>query len=163
MPEFLKGEALVQKAAEIAERAHEGQLHFFGDESYFEMHLRPIAGIVKRLGYGALSIAGAYLHDTKEDTDVTDKELLDEGIPAEVVHAVNLLAKRDGQPHDDYLAGIATDPIAIIDKYADSSFNYAWTILSSPNISDDNFRNWGLEYAHNIGVLRAILPPVSEK
>jgi hypothetical protein len=163
MTEVLTGEALVKKSAEIAERAHEGQEHFFGANSYFEMHLEPIAGIVRRLGYGGLFIATAYLHDIKEDTPIEDRELVDGGIPLEVVYAVNLLAKKEGQTHDDYLAGIVSDPLATVGKFADSSFNYSWTVLNSPSIGDDNFRDWGLEYAHNISVLRPVLPPIDSR
>jgi hypothetical protein len=36
--------------------------------------------------------------DTIEDTDVTAKYLLFEGIPTEVVHAVNLLSKQHNEP-----------------------------------------------------------------
>lgn len=160
MVRILQGEELVHKAAALAEEWHEGQEHFFGEGSYFDMHLSPVAAIVRRLGYGAVYIAGAYLHDTKEDTALTDETLITEGMPLNVVHAVNLLAKKDGQPHDDYLEGILTSRIATVDKFADSSFNYSWTILNSPNIADDNFKNWSLEYAHNIQVLRPYLTPL---
>ncbi len=160
MKKTLEGGALVERAATIAEEWHEGQEHFFGDDSYFNMHLVPIAKIVQRLGYGALYIAGAYLHDSKEDTAITDEELLAKGIPTQVVHAIDLMAKKEGQSHDDYLEGILGNPIATVGKFADSSFNYSWTILNSPDIGDDNFRDWGLEYAHNISILRHNLPSV---
>lgn len=158
MNRVLEGEELIRASAAIAKDAHEGQKHFFGEGSYFEMHLDPIAGIIRRLGYGAVYIAGGYLHDSKEDTPITDEELLSEGIPTEVVHAINLMAKK-GEAHDDYLAGILTNKIATVGKYADSSFNFSWTMLNSPSIADDDFRDWSLEYAHNLSVLRPHLPP----
>lgn len=157
MAKTLEGEALVQTSAAIAERIHEGQEHSFGDESYFTMHLTPVATIIHRLGYGAVYIAGGYLHDAKEDTSITDEELLDEGIPLDVVDAINLMAKK-GEAHDDYLAGILTSKIATVGKYADSSFNFSWTILNSPQTSDARFTERSLVYAHNLSVLRPNLP-----
>ena len=154
MTKVLQGEALAVRAASIADQWHEGQEHIFGDESYFDMHLIPVADTVRRLGYGALYVAGAYLHDIKEDTAITDEQLLAEGIPPSVVDAVNLMAKKDGQPHDQYLEGILTSRIATVGKFADSSFNFSWTMLNSPNISDENFRKWSMEYAYNIATLR---------
>ncbi|MEO8863357.1 MAG: hypothetical protein ABI354_03480 [Candidatus Saccharimonadales bacterium] len=161
MSSGLKGEQLISKAAEIAEKWHDGQVHSFGDDTYYNMHLKPVADIVTRLGYGAMYVAGAYLHDSKEDTTITDEDLLGEGIPTEVVHAVNLLAKKDGEHHEDYLRGIITSAIATVDKYADSSFNFSWTTLNSPNGDDTKFASRHLEYAHNIAVLRPHLPETS--
>lgn len=160
MVRALEGEELIRASAALAERLHEGQEHFFGDGSYFEMHLVPVAGIVRRLGYGALYIAGAYLHDAPEDTPVTPEELLAEGMPPGVVYATDLMAKRDGQPHDEYLDGILTSRIATVDKYADSSFNFAWTMVNSPNMSDQDFRSLSGGYAYNISRLRPHLPPI---
>ncbi len=153
-----QGEQLVQAASALAERLHEGQEHFFGDGSYYDMHLHPIATIVRRLGYGAVYIAAAYLHDSIEDTSVTYDGLLQAGMPHDVAHAADLMAKRDGQSHEEYLSGILSSPVATVGKFADSSFNYSWTMLNSPDIGDHNFRDWGLEYAHNIAVLRPRLP-----
>jgi hypothetical protein len=163
MAATLQGEALVGRAAALARQWHEGQEHFFGNDSYFTMHLVPVAGIVHRLGYNALYIATAYLHDIKEDTTITDEQLAEEGIPQLVTDAINLMAKKKGQLHKDYLAGILTSPLATVGKFADSSFNYSWTVLNSPNISDKAFRAWGLEYAHNISVLSPHMPALSDE
>ncbi len=156
----LSGEQLVQKSAEIAERFHEGQAHLFGSDTYFNMHLEPVANIVRRLGYGALYIAGAYLHDIKEDTTISDDELIAEGIPVGLVRSVNILGKKPGQSHEIYMEGILTDPVAIVDKFADSSFNYAWTLLNSPNVEDKKVQDRILQYSGNIALLRTHLPPV---
>jgi hypothetical protein len=158
----LAGNELVNRAAALAEQWHEGQHHFFGNDSYFVMHLVPVAEIVRRLGYGPLYIASAYLHDIKEDTAITDEQLLKTGIPLLVVQATNLLAKKAGQPHDQYLTGILTNPLAIVAKFADSSFNFSWTMLNSPQAKDEAFRGWGLEYAYNISVLSPHLPALED-
>ena len=159
---YLQGDKLVTRAAEIAEKWHEGQQHSFGSDSYFNMHLAPVAKIVRRLGYGAVYIAGAYLHDIKEDTSITDDELEAEGMPVGLVFALNLLAKKDGLAHEEYLRGILTSPIATVDKFADSSFNFSYTLLNSPNIPDQKFREWSLEYLGNLATLGPNLPPVKK-
>lgn len=153
------GEDLVEAAARIAESAHMGQDHSFGSGSYFRMHLEPVANIVRRLGYGATYIAGAYLHDSKEDTALTNSELVEEGIPIDVIHAIDLMTKR-GEPHDIYLQGILESKIATVDKFADSSFNFAWSMVNSPTTEDSKFRERTLKYSHNVSVLRPHLPPV---
>jgi hypothetical protein len=152
---------LVERSAALAEQWHAGQKHFFGgNDSYFNIHLVPVAKIVRRLGYGALYIAGAYLHDIREDTTITDERLVEEGIPDAVVHAVGLMTKKEGQSHDHYLAAILTSRIATVGKFADSSFNYAWTMLNSPAVSDEKFRARVGTYALNISILRPHLPDV---
>lgn len=155
----LKGERLIETSAQIAELAHMGQDHSFGNGSYFQMHLEPVANIVRRLGYGAMYIAGAYLHDSLEDTSLTSVQLLEEGIPLDVVHAVELMTKK-GETRDAYLQGILTSSLATVDKFADSDFNLAWTTLNSPNVDDAKFKERTLGYSHNLRVLRPHLPPV---
>jgi len=151
---------LILNAADLAKKWHEGQVHTFGNESYFNMHLKPIAEIVKRLGYGAEYIAVAYLHDIKEDTSITDDELLASGIPKDLVEAINLLAKKDNQSHEDYLKAILTSPIAIVVKYCDSSFNFSSTMLNSADISEADFIRRSSKYAHNIATLAPMLPKI---
>lgn len=153
----LSGERLVQKAADIAEQWHDGQAHGFGEDSYFNMHLVPIAGIVRRLGYGAIYVACGLLHDIKEDTSITDDQLEDEGMPLNLIYSTNLLAKT-GELHRIYLNKILSDKVATVGKFADSSFNFAWTILNSPTVPDSKFNSRALEYSHNITVLRPALP-----
>ena len=149
---------LILNAAALAKKWHEGQVHTFGNASYFDMHLKPIADIVKRLGYGSEYVAVAYLHDIKEDTSITDDELLTSGIPKDLVDAINILAKKDSQSHEEYLAAILTNPISTVVKYCDSSFNFASTILNSADINDEYFKRRSAKYAHNIATLEPKLP-----
>ena len=145
-------------AAELAKEKHEGQEHFFGADSYYDMHLVPVAKLVERWGYGDYAQATAVLHDVLEDTDATKQELLDRGIPQAVAHSVGRLTKNSGLPHEQYLEGVMGSPLSVIAKYADSSFNLAWTILNSPDISDVDFREWSMEYQGNLTLLRSRLP-----
>ncbi|HSX30882.1 MAG TPA: hypothetical protein VLE99_03110 [Candidatus Saccharimonadales bacterium] len=159
----LEGDALVERMRSIAREGHHGQEHSFGDGSYFDMHVEPVAWDVRRLGYGATYIATAYGHDLFEDTAVTAEDLSAERIPTVVIHGIELVTKQGKltpAEHEAYLEGILTDWHAIVAKYADSSRNFAWTILNSPHISDEKFAAWSLEYAHNLAVLRPALPPL---
>lgn len=150
--------AIYELAAEFAKEKHEGQKHFFGADSYYDMHLVPVAGLVKRWGYGDYAQATAVLHDVLEDTDATNQEMLDRGIPQAVAYSVGRLTKIPSLTHDQYLDGVMGSPLSVISKFADSSFNLAWTILNSPDISNENFREWSMEYQGNLTVLRSRLP-----
>jgi (p)ppGpp synthase/HD superfamily hydrolase len=154
------GEIRVREVAEraeaIAREAHRGQR--YGDRDYIDAHVAQVATIVARLGYDSLYVATAWLHDVVEDTPITERDLLDQGIPKDVVAAVEALTKRENEEHEQYLDRIAAHPFAIAVKYADSSANFASTTLLSPHLSDADFRNWSREYASNIAYLLPLLP-----
>jgi GTP pyrophosphokinase len=65
--------AVVEKAYQIAKRAHEGQLRKSGEP--YITHPLAVAEILSELGIGAKTIAAALLHDTVEDTDYSLDEL----------------------------------------------------------------------------------------
>ncbi|MFZ2621313.1 MAG: HD domain-containing protein [Minisyncoccia bacterium] len=65
--------ALVQKAYDFAKKAHEGYLRKSG-EPYFN-HLFATARNIAELGMGAITISTGFLHDTIEDTKVTQEEI----------------------------------------------------------------------------------------
>ncbi len=140
----------------LARKAHRGQK--YGDRDYIEAHVAQVAAIVARLGYSDLYVAAAWLHDVVEDTPVTELDLIDQGIPADVVAAVEALTERKNETHPHYLARVAVHPMAVAVKYADSSANFASTILLSPYLSDADFRDWSCEYAGNIAYLLPLLP-----
>jgi len=146
----------LERAETIARTAHKGQL--YGHRDYIEAHVSLVVDIIRRLGYGPEHQATGWLHDTKEDCGLTDEFLLAESIPLTVVRAVDLLTVREGVSHDDYLAGILTDPLATVAKFADSTANFASTMALSPDLTDRLLRDWGLEYADNIAILRPHLP-----
>ena len=65
----------------------------------------------------------ALLHDVVEDTDITIDDLIAEGFPTEVTDALALLTHDPAVPYMDYVAKIATDPIAKSVKMADLRHN----------------------------------------
>ena len=65
--------ALVQRAFEVAERAHRGQMRKSGDP--YITHPVSVATILAELGSPAEVVAAALLHDTVEDTDYSLERL----------------------------------------------------------------------------------------
>lgn len=68
-----KDEELINKAYELAERAHAGQKRLSG-EPYF-VHLFETAKTLATLGMDAQTVAAGLLHDTLEDTDVKEADI----------------------------------------------------------------------------------------
>ena len=77
------------------------------------------------------STCAALLHDVMEDTDTTPEELLDRGIPAEVVSALLLLCHQDGVPYMEYVSALCANPIARKVKIADLHHNMDLTRLET--------------------------------
>ena len=65
--------ALIQKACDFAQKAHEGYMRNSG-EPYFN-HLFATARNIAELGMGANTIAAGFLHDTIEDTKMTPEDI----------------------------------------------------------------------------------------
>lgn len=158
----LSGDSLVAEARLIAMEYHEGQKHTFGEGSYFDMHIEPVANIIRNLGYGAIYQATGFLHDTFEDTEATEEVLLARGIPREVTHSVDLLTKRPGQTRHEYILGILTCQRAIVGKFGDSLFNLSWNTLHSLDADDKKSVTRCLNYSENIALLRPHLPNQSK-
>lgn len=106
-------------AERIARRAHAGQYDKAG-QPYLE-HVRRVSRYVDPSDPHA--VAAAWLHDTLEDSPITTDELVAEGIPAEVIEAVELLTRTPGQPSSDYYAKIRAHPLARQVKLADLADN----------------------------------------
>ncbi|HXG35610.1 MAG TPA: bifunctional (p)ppGpp synthetase/guanosine-3',5'-bis(diphosphate) 3'-pyrophosphohydrolase, partial [Dehalococcoidia bacterium] len=85
-----RGVALVQKAAEFAQACHEGQVRRSGDAVF--THPLSAALTIAELQLDAAAIAGALLHDVKEDCAVSD-ETLSKRFGAEVARLVDGVTK----------------------------------------------------------------------
>lgn len=107
-------------ADSIAERAHAGQFDKAGQP--YVGHVRRVAGYVDAAA-GPQAVAAALLHDVIEDTAVTADDLLVAGAPAEVVAAVQLLTRTDGQDPADYCAQVRSNSLAREVKLADLADN----------------------------------------
>ena len=113
-PEMLP---LFDKAAEIATKAHEGQTDKSG---------KPYIGHVMRVSSGCKTQKSkviALLHDVVEDTPVTPDELRAEGIPTDIVEAVLILSRRQGEEYEQYINRVAPHPLCREVKIADLEDN----------------------------------------
>ena len=112
---------LVELARRIATAAHQGQFRRDGKTPYIE---HP-AAVASRAPQSPESQAAAWLHDVLEDTEVTREELRDQGIPEDVVAAVEALTKQDGLSYEENLQRVASNKIARGVKIADMLSNLA--------------------------------------
>ena len=108
---------LFDKAVEIATKAHEGHTDKSGT---------PYIGHVMRVSLGCKTQKSkviALLHDVIEDTPVTPKQLIAEGIPADIVEAVLILSRRQGEEYEQYINRVAPHPLCREVKIADLEDN----------------------------------------
>ena len=82
--------ALVTKAYEFSEKAHEGQKRFSGDP-YFS-HTAEVGYMLAEIGMDAQTIAAGFLHDTIEDAGVT-AETIEKEFGSEVLTLVRGVTK----------------------------------------------------------------------
>lgn len=114
----------LQLANNLAQHFHSGQK--YGEYDYFKYHLR---GVVELLSEVSLSpvkedmIIVAFLHDILEDTSCT-YETIDNIFGFAVADSVSILTKMEGEPTEQYLFGVCSNPTARVVKFADSLFNY---------------------------------------
>ncbi len=112
-------DALLEKALEIALRAHAGQKHRMGGPYI----LHPLR-VLLRLDRPLERVAAA-LHDVIEDSEIALDDLRAAGFPEEVVGWVDLLTRRPGQSKKAYYARLIADPVARRIKLADLADNIA--------------------------------------
>jgi len=104
-------------ALEIARKAHKGQV----DKAGVDYIQHPIA--VAHMLLTDEEKAVAYLHDTLEDTEYTAQDLLDAGINDDVVTAVVIITKKQGQEYFEYLSAVKSNVLARAVKIADLTHN----------------------------------------
>ena len=72
-PLYPENYELIKKAYEFAAKAHEGQKRRSGED--YITHPCAVAEIVAEFGFDASTVVAAFLHDTLEDTPVTDDQI----------------------------------------------------------------------------------------
>lgn len=115
---------LVALADAIAEEAHRGQVDKVGIP--YIAHPRAVAKALAMEGAAPEVLAVALLHDVLEDTSVIDADLLDRGIPLDVVEDVIALSFRYGgknETRDEYYVRVKARPRALRVKRADIAHN----------------------------------------
>ena len=122
--------ATLERAIEIAARAHAGQVDKAG-QPYILHPLRlmlAVAELPERIS--------AVLHDVVEDSPVTIDELRAEGFSAEVLDAIHALTKLPGESRINAAARAAAHPIARNVKLADVTDNMDLSRIPVPTGKD---------------------------
>lgn len=86
-----------EKAKKIAENAHAGQKRKDGLE--YITHPIAVASLLKDMKLKAI----AMLHDVLEDTNYTDSDLREEGMPENVIEVVKMLTRKEGEKYSFYI------------------------------------------------------------
>ncbi|MFB9322627.1 RelA/SpoT family protein [Cryptosporangium minutisporangium] len=120
---------LLQKAYDVAEQFHRGQLRKSGDP--YITHPLAVATILAELGMDTTTLVAALLHDTVEDTGYT-LEQLHADFGGEVAHLVDGVTKLDKVKFGDaaeaetirkMVVAMARDPRVLVIKLADRLHN----------------------------------------
>jgi (p)ppGpp synthase/HD superfamily hydrolase len=107
----------VKQAHKIAIEAHKGQKDR-GGKNYIR-HPEYVASLMT----SDEEKAAAFLHDVLEDSPTTAQDLLDQGIPPQVVEAVQVLTKQPGESYQAYLERVRLNPISKKVKLGDLKHN----------------------------------------
>lgn len=113
---------LIARARAIAHEAHEGQKDKSGRD-YVTAHVADVARRVTTTGeYDPTAVAVAWLHDTIEDTPLTENDLR-HMFPPPIVEAVAAITHYPHESRWDYYRRVKANPIALRVKLADIASN----------------------------------------
>ncbi len=122
---------MLNKAIEIAARAHAGQVDKPG-EPYI---LHPLRVMLSR--ENELERICAVLHDVVEDSDISFDDFRKEGFSEEVIVVLDCLTKRKGESYDEYIARILGNETACHVKLADLCDNMNLSRIVNPTEKDE--------------------------
>ena len=107
-------------AINIAQDAHKGQYRKYNQRDYYCEHPFKVMRLVRNSEPNSIAyeMAGV-LHDVIEDSDYTIGDLRKEGIPEDVLAAVDLLTHREEDTYADYIIKLKPNEIARRVKIAD--------------------------------------------
>ena len=146
-----KTDDMLNKALEIARKAHAGQVDKGGDTYIFHpvrvaLHCRTETEKIVAL-----------LHDVVEDTDVTLDDLRKEGFDTEVLDALQCLTRIEGEDYMDFIQRVATNPLATQVKMHDLKDNMDVSRLGGkPHWKMDTYKK-ALAYLEGLCGRRRIL------
>ena len=127
----MDGSETLERAIEIAVRAHSGQRYPAreGERGPYVLHLFRVMLAVE--GWEARS--AAVLHDVIEDTPTTAAQLREQGIPPRVVDAVVALTRNREDTYEAYIDALAQNDLARQVKLADLADNLATNLALPPS------------------------------
>ena len=108
---------IIEKSLEIALKAYAGQTDKAG-KTYI---LHPLRLMAKMETDEEMCVA--LLHDVIEDSDFTAEDLIENGIPANVVNAVQYLTKSTGESYDVFIERVLENKLAAKIKLVDIEDN----------------------------------------
>ena len=123
---------LIEQSLQIALEAYRGQTDKAG-ETYILHPLRLMAQMDTKE-----EMAVALLHDVIEDSKYTAEMLVDEGIPEEVVEAVEYLTKKEGESYEEFTNRVVDNKLAAKIKKADIEDNM--NILRLESLSEKDLQ-----------------------
>lgn len=118
------------RAIIIATQAHEGQIDK-GGNPYI---LHPLRLATKAPDDESRIVA--VLHDVVEDSDISLRNLFEEGFSWDVVNAIDCLTHRKGESYDDYILRIKTNSLATTVKLLDLDDNRDLSRIPDPSNKD---------------------------
>lgn len=121
---------MLNKAIEIAARAHAGQV----DKAGAPYILHPLRVMLTR--EIELERICAVLHDVIEDTDVTLDALRKEGFPEDAIAVLDCLTRRAAEDYDAFIDRILKNETACRVKLADLHDNMDLTRIQNPTETD---------------------------
>lgn len=143
---------LVERARDLAHRAHAGQVDKAG-----RPYIEHVARVAAAVADDPEAEAVAWLHDVLEDARESERNWyghhIEDSFPEAIVSAVLAVTRFDGYPVDAYYADIAEDPLALRVKLADIADNAdeARLALLEPDVAARLRR----KYAKAVEALRA--------
>jgi len=120
----------LEKAIEIAKKAHLGQVDKAGTE-YIQHPIR-LAEKVESLEEKTV----AMLHDVVEDSDYSFEDLKKEGFSQEIIDAIESLTKREGEEYFDFIKRVKLNHLATKVKIVDLIDNSNLSRIPNPSQTD---------------------------
>ena len=122
---------LISKAIALAASAHDEQLDKGGEPYIFH----PIRVMINAEGDENVKCT-AVLHDILEDTRLTEDDLRSEGFDEEIITALKLLTRNNGDNYMEYIKRLKPNKIARAVKLADLADNMDMTRIKNPTEQD---------------------------
>lgn len=122
---------LINKAIETAAKAHDGQVDKAGQPYIYH----PLRVMLYAQGDERVKCA-AVLHDVMEDSDMTETDLIKIGFGEDIITALKLLTREEGQDYFDYVRALKKNSIAKAVKLADLKDNMDMSRIKEPKERD---------------------------